>query len=172
MQMQFSKVNWILLSTHGWGGQTCIAKIQVIQDRVTKVILGHKAGKLSSLQREKAMNWLSVREEITLATMRMMHSLINQGIPEEMASIMPLNQRNLRLIQARKLDTKPRELNKNERTQASFRNWAYYYNTLPNRLTEISEKKWFNKWLKVFLKNLSKPPNPIPKFTPFWSDLM
>ena len=151
-----------------WGGtnEQHLSKIQAIQDRVTKSVLGHKKAKLSSQQREKELGWLSVRDKVKLATLRMTHKVVHQHIPEELACSMPLNTINLRLIEAKKLDTKPRALNKNKRTRASFRSRAYTFNTLPNRLTAIVENKRFNKWLKVFLRNPAKLPKPIPKVEP------
>ena len=147
-----------------WGGvaKTLVNKVQLIQDRVTKSALGSTFSRKSSYQRQKEMNWLSVVEEIKLSTIRMTHKIAHRAIPEELASKMPLNVRNLRLTEAHKLDTKPRFLNKNTRTRASFRNRAYVFNTLPNRLTAISDPKRFNRWLKVFLRDPTKLPITIP----------
>ena len=127
--------------------------------------LGHQGSRQSASQRQKTLGWLSVSQEVTLTTMRMTHKVINMSIPEELATKMPLNTRNARLKEARKLDTKPRILNRNKWMQSSFRSCAYFYNTLPNRLTAISEPKHFNKWLNFFLKDHNKLPNPIPTQT-------
>ena len=148
-----------------WGGTTeaNLTKIQAIQDKVTKVALGHKFDRLSSHQREAELGWRTVRQEVKLATLNMAHKVAHANIPEELNLKMPLNARNLRLKEANKFDTKPRCLDKNKLTRASFRNRAYIFNTLPNRLTAVKESKRFSKWLKVYLKNPGKLPKPIPK---------
>ena len=60
------------------------------------------------------------------------------------------------------LDTKPKFFNLNKRTQGSFRNCAYNFNTLPHRLTDIEDPKRYKKWLKIFIRNPTKLPNPLP----------
>ena len=125
--------------------------------------MSHKYSRLSSHQRENELGWLPVREEIKLSTLRMTHKVVHQSIPEELACRMPLNSCNLRLMEAKKLDTKPRSLNRNKRTRASFHSQEYIFNTLPNRLTAIVESKQFNKWLKIYLRNPMKTTKTIPK---------
>ena len=148
-----------------WGGvgQGHLSKVQKIQDRVSKAAKGPRGDKLSGSQRLQALGWLTVRQEAKLATLRLAHKVIHRGIPEEMAGKMPLNVTNSRLIEAKKLRTKPKYLNKNAQTLSSFRNRAYLINTLPHRLTSIKEPKSFSKWGKEFLKDSTKIPKVIPK---------
>ena len=124
--------------------------------------MGPKDAKLSSRQRETKLGWISVKDKIKLATLRMTHKIAHLAVPEELAVKMPLNLNHRRLQVAHKLDTKPRELNKNKQTRDSYRNRAYIYNTLPNRLTALQEPKRFSKWLKVLLRDPSKLPLVIP----------
>ena len=70
--------------------------------------------------------------------------------------------RNLKLKEAKKFDTKPKDLNKNKRTSATFRSRAYGFNTLPHRITSIEDPKTFSKWAKVFIQNPQKVPKKIP----------
>ena len=171
MNPQFKKVyaralfkGKLIFAIDAWGGvnKTLQAKVQAIQDRVTRSTLGLKAAKKSSYQREKELGWLSVQQEVIMSTHRMTHKIVYKAVPEELAAKMPLNTTNLRLKEAHKLDTKPKFLNKNLRTRSTFRSRAYLFNTLPNRLTAIEDPKKFSKWLKVQLRDPSKLPIKIP----------
>ena len=126
-----------------WGGasKSLISKVQILQNRALKIILGRKAARLSDNQRHQMVNWLTVEQEINLGTLRMAHKVIHLNIPEELSVSMPQNRRNWIIKQAYKFDTKPKLLNKNKRTKGSFRNRAYLFNTLPHRLTQIPETK-------------------------------
>ena len=153
----------LVFAIDAWGGaaKTLISKIQDLQDRTTKFILGPAAAKKSASQRRDIMKWPSVHQEARLATLRLAHSVIHLQIPEELSTKMPLNER--RLIKSTfKLDTKPYYLNKNKRTQSSFRNRAYDFNTLPHRITSLIEPKHFKKWAKMFIQNPYMVPNPLP----------
>ena len=147
-----------------WSGvkQSSLTKLQKLQDRVAKSTMGYKGAKMSSSQRLRALGWLPVSQEALLATHRITHKILHRGVPEELASMMPPNTTNLRLLEAKKLATKPKYLNKNKRTTASYRNRAYCFNTLPNRLTSLKDHKQFGKWLKVYLRDPSKLPKVIP----------
>ena len=171
MDMNFRKIyatsifkGKLTYAIDAWGGvgEALLTKVQNIQDRVVKAALGFKGEKLSNLQRQQLMGWVSVRQEVIIATMRLTHKVVHYGVPEELAATMDLNVRNHRLRIAHKLDTKPKVLNKNKRMRSSFKSRAYYFNTLPHRLTEIEESKCFNRWLKVHLKDPSNLPKIIP----------
>ena len=151
-----------------WGGalKTSLNKIQDIQDKTTKFILGKKGSKMSADQRRKELKWPSIQQEARLATLRITHTIVHQNIPEELSTRMPLNVRNLTIKKAYKLDTKPKHLNLNKRTQGSLRNRAYEFNTLPHRLTQLKDKHTFKKWLKKFIMDPTSLPNPIPQKTP------
>ena len=69
--------------------------------------------------------------------------MINLKTIEEIKPLMPLNNRNFRIEEQRKLGTKPRILNSNQRYQLSYRNRAYAYNCLPGDLTKIRMKSKF-----------------------------
>ena len=144
-----------------WSGVrlTLMSKIQDIQDRVAKHTLGRDGERMSKSQRLKTLNWLSVRQEARMSTLRLTHKIIHQGIPEELSEKMPINKTNTRLSTAKKLATKPKWLNKNKQTTSSFRNRAYVINTLPHRLTEIQDSKKFSKWTKIYLNNPSNLPS-------------
>ena len=86
-----------------------------------------------------------------MATHRMTHSILNVGIPEEIATKMPMNLKSLRVGKHRKLDTKPRWLQKNKITRASYRARAYLYNVLPEKVTSQVEVKKFKKELKSYM---------------------
>ena len=120
------------------------------------------AQKCHFIKEKKYLDWLSIRDEIKLSTLRMTHKIVHLGIPEELASRMPLNTRNPRLIEAHKLNTKPKLLTKNKQMSTSFRSRAYIFNTLPNRLSAIVKPKRFNRWLKIYLRDPSKLPKVIP----------
>ena len=113
-----------------WGG--------VSQNRVAKATLGSKFSKKSTPWREKELGWLTIRQDIDLATSTLTHKVIHQQIPEELSLKIPINQTNPRLKEAAKLATKPKYLNKNKWTSSSFRGHAHLFNTLPHRLTALT----------------------------------
>ena len=151
-----------------WGGvcKTLMEKVQKIQDRVAKSTLGQSGEKMSRSQRLKVLGWLTVEQEAKVSTMKFVHKILNKGVPEELALKMPPNLNITRFKKAKKLATKPKSLAKNKHTLSTFRSRAYFFNTLPNRITEIEDHKTFTKWVKVFLSTPNKVPNIIPKRTP------
>ena len=76
--------------------------------------------------------------------------IINLNIPEELATQMPRNLKNLRIQHHNKLDTKPRWISKNKRTRSSYRFRAYHWNTLPKEITSQVDYKKFKKSLKTY----------------------
>ena len=148
---------------HGRGApQTLIYKVKKIQHSVAKNLLGTKGNKWSKNKRLDHLGWLPIEKLSTLTNLKLTHKIVHCKIPEELATKMTLNTRSPRLIEACKLDTKPVSLMKNKQTRSTYRNRAYIWNTLPNRLTAIADPKFFNKWVKVHLVNPSKLPKIIP----------
>ena len=98
-----------------WGGasKVLLSKVQTIQDRVTKTILGRYTARLSSSQRLKKLEWPNVKNESILATMRLTHKIVHRQIPEELALKMPINSRVL-IHGVHKLATKPKFLLKKQ----------------------------------------------------------
>ena len=163
MQEQSFVEKWLLELMLGGGvGQTLLTNVQNLQNWAAKVVLGHPSRMKSNSQRMKQMNWMTVKQEVKIATLRLAHRIVHRNIPEEMTTKMPLNQRSLKIKKTFKLAAKPRELTTNKLTQTSFRSRAYEFNTLPHRLTSIKDHKSFNKWLKIFIQDPNKLPNPIP----------
>ena len=154
----------IQFAIDAWAGVSSklLSKIQNIQYSVAKSTLGFSGRKLSNSQRLKTLGWLPIRQEATLATLRIVHKIINKSIPEELAEKFKLNVTNPRLMEGKKLSCKPKELNRNKKTQLSFRNRAYILNTLPHRITSLSDPRRFNKWVKTYLRNPSLVPTIIP----------
>ena len=94
------------------------------------------------------IGWLPVKGDIDQATFKMTHRIFNSQIPEEISTKMPMNVKYLRVGLHRKLDIKPKWLNKNKLSQNSFRSHAYYYNALPEKVTSLIKTKDFKKELK------------------------
>ena len=80
----------------------------------------------------------------------MTFKVINTQIPEEIASLMPINTKALRISNKRKLDTKPAWLAKSKAAKSSYRGRAYLYNTLPNDITTELKFKKFKKKIKQY----------------------
>ena len=158
----------LCFAADAWGGasKTMIAKVQDLQDRAASVTLGKKAGKKSKAQKLQSLGWPTVKQEIELATNRLTHKILHDKVPEELALKMPQNVRNWKIKKMIKLDTKPRWLTQNKRTNSTYRSRAYIFNTLPHRLTTINESKRFNKWVKIHTMTPNKLPNPIPQPDP------
>ena len=144
----------MIFGAESWGGaqQTLLTKVQSIQNRVVKNILGKEHYNKSLRQKHLILNWLSVKAEIEQSTHKLTHKILNENIPEEISARMSMNTKSLRIGLHRKLDTKPKWLNKNKTTRASYRSRAYKYNTLPEKITSQIKKKTFKKELRNFLR--------------------
>ena len=116
---------------------------------------------MSDNQLQAELNWLPIKQEITLATHKTVHRIINQNIPAGLAQLMPTNKTSTRLAIHQKLAPKPRYLNKTKLTQSTLRNRAYAYNVLPGRITAFKDKEKFKKWAKKFMQNPEKVPKKL-----------
>ena len=140
----------LMFGIETWGGaqKTLINKVQLLQDKASKLALVKQHHNLSARQRQKLLGWLPIQTEIQRATNVMTFKILNTGKPEEIATQMKINNKTLRIKEHRKLDTQPRWLGNNKVTKASYRARAYVYNTLPKELTQITELKKFKRNLK------------------------
>ena len=140
----------LMYGIESWGGvqKTLVTKLQNIQDKMTKLTLGRDGRTLSARQRQRKLYWLPISKEIELAACKMTYRLINNSIPEELSTVMPLNTKGLRIKEQKKLDTKPSWITKSKSSRASFRSRAYVYNTLPSVITTQETYKKFKKSVK------------------------
>ena len=60
-----------------------------------KATLANKGLKLSPKQRQCLLSWLPIMQEVQIAAHKMTFKIINGGIPEEMSSLMPINDKSL-----------------------------------------------------------------------------
>ena len=144
----------LLFGIESWGGgvsQTLIKKLQGLQNQASKLAVPKQFSFKSNRQRETILKWKSIKNEILWATYCHTFKILNLGIPEELALVMPKNKNGLRMSSQNKLDKKPRWLSKNKATRASYRNRAYAYNTLPKVVTSQTIYKDFRKELKNYL---------------------
>ena len=143
----------LMFGIETWRGalKNKIAQIQRLQDQATKLALPTAYHKHTPRQRHHVLNWFTIDKEITTSTLTFTHKVLNKGSPQEIATQMPPNTSSLRLIEHNKLGTKPRWLNANKVTRASYRSRAYFYNTLPGTLTSIKDHKKFKTKLKQHL---------------------
>ena len=141
----------ILNGIESWGGiqKTYLTKLQQQQDIMTKITLGRQGDRLSPRQRQCLLKWLPLKQEIEMAMARTTFNIIlERKNPEEISSVMPQNLKGLRIKNQRKLDTKPAWLTKSKVARATFRAWAYKYNTHPAILTQETKYSKFKKDLK------------------------
>ena len=101
----------LLFVIETWGGvkSSTLDKVQSLQDKAAKIALsGLKINDcLSRLSRQLRLNWLSVQDEVKLATFKMTHKIINNGHPASLKDLMLVNISALRMTIHRKLATKP-----------------------------------------------------------------
>ena len=71
-----------------WGGsrKTLIAKIQIIQDQVTKLTVPIQHRERNARQRQLALGWLSINNEIIRVTHTLTHKIINNQEPKELCA--------------------------------------------------------------------------------------
>ena len=74
----------LAFAADAWGGTnaTQISKVQTLQDRAAKIVLGLPATRKSNQQRLQLMGWPNVKDEIKLATIRLTHKILHHGYPE------------------------------------------------------------------------------------------
>ena len=130
-------------------------KIQKIQNQVKKFIVEQRDQNKNPRQRHQQLNWLSVDAEIKLATHKQTFKILNQNIPEILATKMIMNKNNNRIKEHKILHTKPRWLNSNLQNSRSFQSRSYLYNTLPKELTKLESFDKFKKNTKIYL--MTKP---------------
>ena len=87
-----------------WGGckKTTINRIQKIQDKVIELTTASKGDRRSMNKKQSDLKWLSVEDEIKMATFKMTYSILNLGQPEIMAIKMPQNKNGLRMESQKK----------------------------------------------------------------------
>ena len=137
----------IMFGLETWGGaaKTLRSKIQKLQDKASELALPRQYKFKSSSQRQKVLGWLSIEDEIYRSTCTLTYRILNEGIPQKMAELMPGNFKTLRIRDHKKLGTKPKWLGNNKLTKSLFRARAYYFNTLPPSITTLPNIKKFKK---------------------------
>ena len=138
-----------------WGGTTppLIKRVQNLQDQASRLAVPRISQEKSSRQRQTILNWMSVHQEIDRATHTQTYKVLNTGQPEEMATLMKINNKGHRLQKQRKLDTKPKYLNKTKLIRSTYHSMSYIYNTLPSSITTQPTLIKFKKHLKNYMKS-------------------
>ena len=138
----------------GGAGKSLITKIQNLQDQASKLALPRDLQQKTPRQRQNLLGWMSVSQEIMRATHLQTYKILNIGKPAELNELMPMNTNGLRMTEHKKLDRKPKWLNKTKLTRATFRSRAYTYNTLPKEVTKQPTVKKFKKSLKTYMRKI------------------
>ena len=126
-------------------------KLQTQQDIMSKLTLGKDYTRLSARQRQHLLNWLPISQEIEYAAAKTTFKIINDNKPEELSALMPTNTKGLKILNHRKLDTKPAWLTRSKVARDSFRARAYHYNLLPSAITSEMKFSHLKKQLQNFL---------------------
>ena len=143
----------LMFAIDTWGGCSTklLKKVQHIQDKASKIVIGKQHPRDSANQRQQRLNWLPIKKEVELATHQMTWKVINLGIPEHVSSLMSLNLAGQRLQTQRKLAAKPRWLDTKKVFKQTYRSRAYKYNTLPGHITSQTTFNKFKKLTKAYL---------------------
>ena len=131
--------------------KTTLLEVQQIQEQAATLAVGHLHPRDSNRKNQARLGWLTISNEVELATHVMTWKTINFGIPEEVSWLMPLNTTGRRIQQQRKLATKPKILDKSKSSRFSFRARSYKYNTLPGDITKLQTLSKFKKAVKSHL---------------------
>ena len=155
-----------------WGGAPIFLKnkIQKIQNKAARTVLGHRSQKWSNLKVLKEIGWMSVENILRTSSNKITHSILHQHIPETLAVIMHKHRTtaNTRLSGLDKLFTCPHSMPTKLYNKQQYKIRAYsYYQLLPEQLQKIHDKTKLKKWLIKYLKYpLIKlpitPPTPNP----------
>ena len=144
----------LLFGIESWGGTTMedINKIQKIQNNVINDITKDKMLWFKTIhQKHAAVKWLSVKSEILMSTHKMTFNVLNNKIPEVLATKMKINNSNNRIGEHRKLGVKPKWLTKKLLYSNCFQACAYIYNTLPKDITTAKTANIFKKKIKLHM---------------------
>ena len=139
----------LLFGIETWGGVKAdlISKVQHLQDQATDIALRGTPGieKISKSQKNRILNWMNIQQEVIYATTTSLHKIIHTRVPATLAELLPLNTVTSRMRIHKKLSAKPRILNSTKLYRSTFRSRSYIYNTLPGRVTSISDHKTLKK---------------------------
>ena len=145
-----------------WGNSPkyMIQKIQVEQNNVARLTIGHKATRWSQDRLMNEMNWINIQKMIILNAAIMIHQVINTKLPEYFhLTLSKETTLPTRSSAVRKLGPKPHQTGNTNNHDKTFLALAYErYNSLPDTITAIHNKKIFKTKLKRYLKN----PQDVP----------
>ena len=159
-QMKINYTNAIyrgkyLYGIYNWGGcgNTEMSILQRLQNKVMKLAIGKEAINMNQDQLLQRMQWRSMQQEVEYFTNIKTHMIINQNEDTEIKQLMKINTNGLRLQTNRKLALKPIKLIRSLASKATYRNRAYKYNMLPNKITTVKKQSEFKKLLKIHNQN-------------------
>ena len=116
---------------------------------MTKLAAGKELPTDSPRMRQSRLGWLSISNEIDLATHVQTWKVINYKIPEEVAAKMTLNNTGKRIQQQRKLPHKTKKYwTKTRQSDKHIGHEPINTNTLPGDITLIQKLKKFKKTVK------------------------
>ena len=154
----------------GFAPKYLITKLQVLQNKAARVVLGHKSLKYSNIKIMKEMNWLPVDKLITLQIAKLCHTIIHQKTPRYLYERI-VSQSNIqtRMNIGHKLGAKPRNIGSTSITKDTFVSRIFsLYNGLPSILTSITCKTTFSKYPQHYIFDpMDLPSYNDPKFTIF-----
>ena len=146
----------------GFAPQYLIQRLQVIQNKAARIVLGNESLKYNNTKLLREMKWLPVEKLIILQTSKLCHKIIQTKNPKYLHERLTTEpNKNTRTKIGNKLGTKPDNIGKTTQTANTYCSKIYkIYNDLPSVITSIKEKETFKKYLKRYLHNpVDLPPS-------------
>ena len=131
-----------------------LQKIQNIQDKTAKLVLGRESYKMSKRQRLLQLKWQNVTKMAQIAQLKLTNRILNTGKPEVTHQIFT-NYKLLNTKKERKLAPYP--IGTTTKSHQTYMARARTYNNLPPHLTMIAQKSFFKNSLEKYLKNGTFP---------------
>jgi hypothetical protein len=131
-------------------------KLQSIQLEACRIINGRISQRWTTTHLLKTLNWLPIKDLITLTSAKMSHKILNNKGPAYLTQVMTqeIPVRDTRLTGPDRLGAPPRYLGRTNITKSTYRYQAYgHFSKLPEVLKTIKNVKTFNKRLTRYLKN-------------------
>ena len=126
----------------GFAPQYLLQRLQVLQNKAARAVLGNEALRYNNTKLLKEMKWLSIEKLIILNTSKLCHKILQTQTPKYLHERLTTEpNKNTRTKMGNKLGTKPDNIGKTTHTANTFCSKIYnIYNTLPSAITSNKEK--------------------------------
>ena len=85
------------LETWGGAAKTLVSRVQILQNQASKLALPRQYQFKTSRQRQNILGWFDIEDEVKRATFVQTFKILNDKKPQELANVMGMNMKTLRI---------------------------------------------------------------------------